>query len=74
MKDSGQGSTKRRKLITSKDVQMEYLDMDIRKVRVFLNSYCSYKKIGNTYYYPRSEVERLLLDDDVSSEFKIDAY
>lgn len=62
-----------KKCMTAKEVKEEYLDMDIKKVRAFLNQYCSYKKIGNTYVYPREEVERLLLSED-SIEFPIDTY
>lgn len=54
----------RRKLLSVLDVQSEYLDMDCRKLRAFLNSNCNYKKIGNTYFYSRAEVESLLLSDE----------
>lgn len=74
MKGSNQQNLRKRKLITTKEVQQEYLNMDIRKVRGFLNSFCSYKKIGNTYYYSRSEVEKLLLDENNSIEFELAAY
>lgn len=63
----------KRKCMTAKEVKEEYLDMDIKKIRAFLNQYCSYKKIGNTYVYSREEVERLLLSED-SIEFQIDTY
>lgn len=66
--------TNTRKLMTTKEVQQEYLDMDIRKVRAFLNRFCSYKKIGQTYYYPRKEVEKLLLDEECCTEFSIGVY
>lgn len=64
----------RKKLITTKEVQQEFLDMDIRKIRAFLNQFCTYKKIGKTYYYPRKEVEKLLLDEECSTEFCIGMY
>lgn len=33
------------KLMTARQVQEEYLDIDIRRLRVFLNTYCHYRKI-----------------------------
>lgn len=64
----------KRKCITAKDVQKEYLDMDIRKIRAFLNTHLHYKKIGRTYFYPRHEVERFLLDESKKQEFTIREY
>ena len=49
------------KLLTAKQVQEEYLPLDIRKVREFLNSNCKYRKIGNQYLYVRKEVEAKLI-------------
>lgn len=66
-------SNSKRKCMTAKEVQQEYLDMDIKKLRAFLNRYCSYKKIGNTYFYPRSEIEELLLNHE-NTEYKIETY
>ncbi|KAI4442337.1 hypothetical protein C824_004848 [Schaedlerella arabinosiphila] len=66
-------SNSQHKCMTAKEVQQEYLDMDIKKLRVFLNQYCSYKKIGNTYFYPRSEIENLLLDHK-TTEYKVKVY
>lgn len=63
-----------RKMMTAMEVQREFLNMDIRKIRTFLNQYCNYKKIGNTYMYLRSEVEALLLDQDNSYEFPLERY
>jgi hypothetical protein len=63
----------KRKCMTAKEIKKEILDMDIKKLRVFLNQYCSYKKIGNTYYYSRKEVEELLLGDG-NIEFDIGTY
>lgn len=63
----------RRKLLTVHDVQKEYLNMDARKLRAFLNSHCNYKRIGNTYYYSRTEVEDLLLAKE-AIEFEISPY
>lgn len=73
MRDTG-ADNRKRKLMTTKEVQEEFLDMDIRKVRAFLNRFCSYKKIGQTYYYSRKEVEKLLLDGENSTEFCIGMY
>lgn len=65
----------KRKCMTVKDIQREYLDIDSRKLRAFLNSYCSYRKIGRTYYYQRSEIEALLCStDDSSYEFSLEKY
>lgn len=61
----------KKKLMTCKEVQQEFLPMDVRKLRTFLNTYCSFKKIGNVYYYNRSEVEKLLNDTENSFEFPI---
>ena len=63
----------RRKLLSVLDVQSEYLDMDCRKLGAFLNSNCNYKKIGNTYFYSRAEVESLLLSDE-KMEYEISPY
>lgn len=73
MGDTG-ADNRRRKLMTTKEVQEEFLDMDIRKVRAFLNQYCTYKKIGQTYYYSRKEVEELLLSEECCTEFGIGKY
>lgn len=66
--------TDKRKLMTTREVQEEFLNMDIRKVRAFLNQFCSYKKIGKNYYYLRAEVEKLLLDEECSTEFFVGMY
>lgn len=62
------------KLMSVREVQEEYLNIDCRKLRMFLNTYLSYVKIGRLYYYQRSEVEALLTDKDNSYEFKLDDY
>ena len=62
-----------RKLLSVQDIQREYLDMDCRKLRAFLNSQCNYKKIGNTYYYSRAEVNSLLLSEK-KVEYEINPY
>ncbi len=63
----------KRKLVSVLDVQREYLNIDCRKLRAFLNSQCNYKKIGNTYFYSRAEVESLLLSDE-QVEFEVKPY
>lgn len=62
------------KLMSVREVQEEYLNIDCRKLRMFLNTYLSYVKIGRLYYYQRSEVEALLTDKDNSYEFKLNDY
>ncbi len=62
----------KKKCMTAKEVQDEFINMDIRKLRSFLNQYCSYKKIGKNYYYIRQEVEKLLLDSENSFEYSIE--
>lgn len=64
----------KKKCMTAKDVQDEYLNMDIRKIRTFLNQYCTFRKIGKTYFYLRTEVEALLLDTQKDHEFPLDTY
>lgn len=64
-------SQNKKKCMTAKEVQEEFINMDIRKLRSFLNQYCSYKKIGKNYYYIRQEVEKLLLDSKNSFEYSI---
>ena len=49
------------KLMTAKEVQQEFLPMDIRKVRLFLNANCRVRKIGNQYFYVREEIEKMLI-------------
>lgn len=63
----------KRKCMTAREVHEEFIDMDIKKLRTFLNQYCKYKKIGNTYYYSREEVTRLLLGNE-NAEFQVGTY
>lgn len=49
------------KLITAKQVQEEYLPIDIRRVRKFLSENCKMRKIGSQYFYIRQEVEQKLI-------------
>lgn len=60
--------------LTVKQIQEEYINMDMRKLRTFLNTYLHYKKIGHTYYYIRREVEALLLNETKSQEFQVKDY
>lgn len=60
--------------LTIKEIQREYVNMDSRKLRAFLNTYLHYKKIGHTYYYIRREVEALLLNETKSQEFQVKDY
>lgn len=53
-----------KKLITIQDIRNEYLDGSYRKIKAFCLQYFSYKKIGNTYYFKRSEIENKLLSDE----------
>jgi hypothetical protein len=64
----------KKKLMTAREVQAEYLNMDVRKLRAFLNKYCSYSKIGKNYFYLRKEVEELLCNDEESYEFIVKDY
>ncbi len=63
-----------RKLMTAREVRDEYLYMDIRKLRTFLNKNISFVKIGNRYYYQRSKVEKLLNDTENSYDFRVGTY
>lgn len=74
MKDRSKSTDKKLKLMTAKDVQEEFLCMDIRKLRAFLNQNIAYIKIGARYFYHRSEVEELLTDTENSYEFEMDTY
>lgn len=60
-----------KKLITVQDVMDEYMDGSYRKVKNFLLQNMAYKKIGNSYYFSREEVERKLLSPR-KTEFKVD--
>lgn len=60
------------KLMTARQVQEEYLNIDIRRLRSFLNTYCHYRKIGRQYYYVRDEVEKRLLETDRNMEYKLE--
>ena len=64
----------RQQCLSIKEIQREYVNMDSRKLRAFLNTYLHYKKIGHTYYYIRNEVEALLLNETQSQEFQIGDY
>ena len=59
------------KLITARQVQEEYLNIDIRRLRAFLNAYCHYRKIGRHYYYVREEVEQKLLNTEDIVEYQL---
>lgn len=63
-----------RKLMTAREVRDEYLCMDIRKLRTFLNENISFVKIGNRYYYQRSKIEKLLNDTENSYDFRVGTY
>lgn len=69
--DKKEISKNKRKLLTVKEIRKEYISMNEPKLRAFLNSTISYLKIGNRYYYPRSEVEKLLIDTENSYEYKV---
>lgn len=60
------------KLITARQVQEEYLNIDIRRLRALLNSYCHYRKIGRQYYYVREEVEQKLLNTNDNVEYQLE--
>ena len=66
---SDDGGTIKPKLMTARQVQKEYINMDIRRLRQFLNTYCHYRKIGRQYYYVREEVEQKLLNTDDNIEY-----
>lgn len=61
----------KRKLLTVKEIREDYISMSAPKLRAFLNSTIPYLKIGNKYYYPRSEVEKLLVDTENSYEYQV---
>lgn len=63
-----------RKLMSVREVREEYLCMDIRKLRTFLNQNIVFVKIGNRYYYHRSKVEQLLNDTENVHEFSVGTY
>ena len=48
-------------MITIQDIRNEYLDGSYRKIKAFCLQYFTYKKIGNTYFFRRFEVEEKLL-------------
>ena len=60
------------KLITAKQVQAEYLPLDIRLVRAFLKSNCKYRKIGRRYFYVRQDVEEKLIKADGNITYRLD--
>lgn len=59
------------KLITARQVQKEYLNIDIRRLRALLNNHCHYRKIGRQYYYVREEVEQKLLNTNDHVEYQL---
>ena len=61
----------KRKLMTVKEVQNEFLYINTPKLRAFLNENVAYIKINNKYYYPRAQVEKLLMDTENSSEYEV---
>lgn len=60
----------KKKLMTSKDIQEEFLDMDIRKLRAFLNQNIAYIKVGKRYYYKRADLEKLLNLNDCTKSYE----
>lgn len=60
-----------KKLITIDDVRNTYMNGSYKKIKNFLLQNMAYKKIGNTYYFSREEVERKLLSSK-KVEFKVD--
>lgn len=60
------------KLITAKQVQAEYLPLDIRIVRAFLKANCKYRKIGRRYFYVRQDVEEKLIKADGNITYRLD--
>lgn len=60
------------KLITAKQVQEEYLPLDIRLVRAFLKANCKYRKIGSSYLYVRKDVEEKLIKADGNITYRLD--
>ncbi len=58
--DKKQVTKDRRKLMTVKEVQNEFLYINTPKLRAFLNENVAYIKLNGKYYYPRAEIERLL--------------
>lgn len=61
----------KRKLMTVKEVQNEFLSMSTPKLRAFLNENTAYIRIGNKYYYLRTEIEKLLMDTENSYEYEV---
>lgn len=61
----------KRRLMTVREVQNEFLSMNIPKLRAFLNENTAYIKIGNRYYYQRAEVEKLFNDCTKSYEYEV---
>lgn len=59
------------KLITARQVQQEYLNIDLRRLRNLLNTNCHYRKIGRQYFYIREEVEHQLLNTDNNVEYQL---
>lgn len=57
------------KLMTAQEVKEEFLPMDIRKVREFLNANCKVRKIGNRYFYIRKEVEEKLIQAEGNADY-----
>lgn len=60
-----------KKLITIEDVRNIYMDGSYKKVKNFLLQNMAYKKIGNTYYFSREEVEKKLLSSR-KIEYRVD--
>lgn len=48
------------KMVTIADVQKEYLPGSYKKIKSFCLTYLSFMKIGRTYYFNRTELEKLI--------------
>lgn len=48
------------KMVTIAEVQKEYLPGSYKKIKSFCLTYLSFMKIGRTYYFNRTELEKLI--------------
>jgi hypothetical protein len=48
------------RMVTIADVQKEYLPGSYKKIKSFCLTYLSFMKIGRTYYFNRTELEKII--------------
>lgn len=53
------------RMLSIKEIQSHYIrDIGYKKLKCFLLTYVTHKKIGNTYYFSKKQLEQILESSD----------